>query len=212
MKNNLTTFYIIRHGQTDWNKNKMIQGQMDIPLNETGERQALEVAKKLKDVQFDLAFSSDLLRAKRTAEIIALEHKLAVETVNAIRERHFGELQGQPGTTLIEYIKTLRELSDEERKAHKIKPDIESDQEVINRVFTFLREIAVANPGKTVLIGTHGGVLRMILIHLGAMTYREMETRKITNGSYLVVESDGIEFFIKETSGLDERGYDPTEV
>jgi broad specificity phosphatase PhoE len=80
MKNNtMTTFYLVRHGETDWNKQRIIQGQEDIPLNETGIQQAENAAKLMKSIPFDLAYSSDLMRAKRTTEIIALEHNLAVE-------------------------------------------------------------------------------------------------------------------------------------
>src|SRR5262245_33677433 len=119
MKNNiLTTFVIVRHGETDWNKKKLIQGQTNISLNETGEKQAKKIATKFKEINFDLAFSSDLLRAKRTTEIIALEKHLAVETTKALRERTFGKLEGQSSQLLFDYLKTLKEKSDEERRKY----------------------------------------------------------------------------------------------
>src|SRR5689334_14138742 len=93
--NNMTTFYLIRHGETDWNNQHLLQGQIDIPLNAKGEEQAQELAQVLKDINFDLAFSSDLIRAKRTTEIVALEKQLMIETTKTLRERAFGEFEGQ---------------------------------------------------------------------------------------------------------------------
>lgn len=186
----------------------MIQGQLDIPLNETGEEQAKEAGKKFKTINFDLAFSSDLLRAKRTAELIVLEKKLAVETTKLLRERHYGTLQGKSSSVLADYWKILNKLSHNERLHYKIDDEIESDDEVISRVFTFLRETALANPGKTILIATHGGVLMKVLIHLGMFTYEQTQKIRILNAGYLKLESDGVEFFIKETGGIENREAD----
>jgi broad specificity phosphatase PhoE len=201
-KQNLTTFYIVRHGQTDWNAKKIIQGQLDIPLNETGEKQAKEVAEKFKKLKFDLAFSSDLMRAKRTAEIIGLEHKLAIETTNSLRERAFGEMEGKPSKVFFAFRDLLIALNHEERFKKKAYENFESDEEVTTRTITFLRETAVANPGKNVLVATHGGVLRMILLHLGYFDYKTIENYLFDNLSYIKLTSDGVDFFVEETSGI----------
>ena len=71
----LTTFYLVRHATSLWNEKGIIQGHKNPELSEAGIKEAEELARKFKGVRFDLAYSSDLLRAKRTAEIIALEHK-----------------------------------------------------------------------------------------------------------------------------------------
>lgn len=198
----MTTFYLIRHGQTDWNVQKRIQGQLDIPLNTIGEKEARELAEKLRDIKFDLAFSSDLLRAKRTAEIIALEHQLAVQTTKLLRERHFGTLEGQPSAAFFTELKLLEKLSFEERMKHKLNKEYESDEEFIARVITFLRETAIAAPGKHILVGTHGGTLRMLLMHLGRFSYNDNDNNHIKNGGCLVLESDGVDFFIKKLTGV----------
>lgn len=202
---NMTTFYLVRHGETDWNKRRVIQGQMDIPLNATGEQQAKDAAQKLKHIKFDLAFSSDLLRAKRTTEIIALEHKLAVETTEILRERHFGELQEKPSEMLQTHFKLMQAMADEERKNHVFATGVESDAMVISRVITFLRETAIAYPGKTILVGTHGGILRMMLVHLGYYSYAEADRSRVKNTAHLILETDGVEFFVKEMVGLEKR-------
>lgn len=198
----MTTFYLVRHGQTDWNVQKKIQGQLDIPLNTMGEQEAKQLAQHFKDIKFDLAFSSDLLRAKRTAEIIALEHKLAVQTTRLLRERHFGKLEGQPSAAFFTELKLLEKLSHEERLKYKLNENYESDEEFIARVLTFLRETAIACPNKNVLVGTHGGTLRMLLMHLGRFSYTDNDNNHINNGGYLILESDGVDFFIKKLTGV----------
>lgn len=199
---NLTTFYLIRHGETDWNNKNILQGHTDIPLNEVGERQAKELAKTLNHIDFDLAFSSDLVRAKRTAEIILLEKKLAVEVTKVLRERNFGKLEGGPTDALHAQFALLKGLTPLERSQHRIDTDVETDEEVTTRLITFMRETAVTHPGKTILVGTHGGVLRTLLIHFGSLTYEQSDNSFVLNGAYIKVESDGVDFFVKEISGV----------
>lgn len=198
MKDLACTFYIVRHGQTDWNKKKLLTGTTDIPLNKTGEIQAGETGKLLKKIHFDLAFSSDLLRAKQTAEIIVKERELAVVTSNLIRERNFGQLEGKSSKNLENLIESYRELSDEEINKHKVDESYESNDEMISRVITFLREIAVANSGKTVLIVSHGSLLRTLLIHLGYFTHKDAPYRIIYSAGFVKLMSDGVEFKILE--------------
>jgi probable phosphoglycerate mutase len=200
MKNNNCTIYLVRHGKTDWNEKKIIQGHTDIPLNTEGEKAAHELAKELKGIRFDKIFSSDLLRAKKTAEIIAAEHKLTVETTKALRERHFAHLEGRPAKLLKEISKTINELEESKRFSYKSHPLVESDGELMSRFLTFLREIAVSNLNKNILVVTHGGVMRVFLILLGRLTHGS--DVRIGNLSYLKLESDGLEFFIKETKGI----------
>jgi probable phosphoglycerate mutase len=199
---NLTTMYLVRHGETDWNVQKKIQGQTDIPLNKTGELQAKELAGKFKDITLDLAFSSDLLRAERTAEIIALEHKLAVQTTNALRERNFGIYEGKPSDIFFTYLKVIEAMSHEERFKHKIDESTENDEMFVSRIITFLRETAVANPGKNILMATHGGVLHVLLVHLGAISYKDSDMTRFKNGSYVRLRSDGVDMFVDEIEGM----------
>lgn len=206
MKNDkYTTFYIVRHGETDWNVQRKIQGHTDVALNENGEIQAKEVAKKFKDIIFDLAFSSDLLRAKRTAEIILLEKKLAIETTKALRERNFGAMEGTSHDVFFKYLNELANATHEERLKAKPVEDYENDEEFASRVITFLRETAVANPGKTILIATHGGVFHAILHHLGFFSYKDSNNIRIKNTAHIQLVSDGVEFFLKNQEGLIEH-------
>ena len=198
--NNLTTFYIVRHGETNQNVKRIIEGHGDTPLNENGEMQAKLISEKLRHVQFDLAFSSDLLRAKRTAEIIALEHNLLVETTRLLRERYYGGVEGQPYTYFEAYDELIATLSEAERDTYKYDDTYESNEEMISRIFTFIRETAVGHPGKTILMATHGGVLMHILRHVGYLTYQEKVF--VSNTGNMVIETDGSDFFVKEVHGL----------
>ena len=187
---NYCTIYLVRHGETEWNEKKIVQGQTDIPLNKKGEGQAKELAEKLTHVKFDAVFSSDLIRAKRSAEIIILEKKLAVITTNALRERMFGRFEGK-------HINKLRKAFGELLLIEKQDYEVESDDKILLRLNPFLREVAVAYPGKNVLMVTHGGLLRAFLSHVG-FKIPEYLDRPMKNTGYLIIESDGVEFEIKE--------------
>ncbi|HSW88635.1 MAG TPA: histidine phosphatase family protein [Candidatus Saccharimonadales bacterium] len=203
--NNYTTFYIVRHGETEWNVKKLLQGQGDSPLTTTGIKQASILGGKLQNIHFDAVFSSDLLRAQRTAEIITLDRNLAIKTTELLRERAHGKWEGKPYNIYHNELKHLFEernkLSYEKKKSFKY-PDMETDEEVIARFITFLRETSVGYPGKTILVVTHGGMMRTLLIHIGFGTYEELQSNAVSNSAYFQLQSDGIEFEIKETHGI----------
>jgi broad specificity phosphatase PhoE len=198
----LTKIYIVRHGETEWNVLRKMQGHSDIPLNALGEEQAKNLAQELKDIKLDLAFSSDLMRAKRTAEIVALEHRLEVQTTELLRERNSGDFEGQSYEVLDTYNKLLDKLSDQERYSYKIPPERESDEELINRIIPFMRETAITHPDKTILMATHGGVIKTLLIHLGVGNYKTLRAHAIDNAAYVVLETDGVDFFVKKLKGI----------
>jgi broad specificity phosphatase PhoE len=145
------------------------------------------------------------LRAKQTAEIIALEHELEVETTKALRERTFGNLEGKSHDVFKKLDPILDSLDDKARYSYKFNSNMgmESDEEVMSRFLTFLREIAVANPGKTILVATHAGPMWMFLVKLGFYSYKGWIS--INNLAYIKLESDGVDFFVKETSGIEKK-------
>ena len=205
---NYCTFYLVRHGQSEWNVLDKIQGHADTQLTAQGERQAHKLATKLKHINFDAVFSSDLLRAKRTAELVQLDRQLAITTSQALRERTFGAAEGLTGkefeTKFRDLIHQREALSHAQRYKFKLSPDMESDEELVARFITYLREVAVAYRGKTVLIVTHSGPIRNLLIHLGFGTYQQMPPAggTIKNTAFVKLQSDGVDFFIKETFGI----------
>lgn len=203
--NNYTTIYLVRHGRTDWNDKKLIQGHIDIPLNSEGKTTARSLAQELRKINFDKVYSSDSLRAKQTAEIVALEHQLEVETTNALRERCFGKIEGKSHDAFKKIDLILDNLDDKARYSYKFNSDMtmESDEEMMSRFLTFLREIAIGNPGKTILVATHAGPIGVLLIKLGLFAYKGYV--HVDNLGYVKLESDGVDFFVREMVGIERK-------
>lgn len=191
--------YLVRHGQSEGNVKGVASGSTDHPITPLGEQQAINLGKKLNHINFDKVFSSDLTRARRTAELILLDRKLEISTTKALRERNFGELEG-------ESIAELHKLFDSWNKfpyTEQLKfrpPNGESGEEVISRFITFLREIAIGYPDNTILITTHGSVMYSFITHLGYA--KDEEIKKVNNTAWIKVISDGIDFQINEMEGV----------
>ena len=162
---NYCTFYLTRHGETDMNVAGQLQGQTDSKLTEKGRGQALALATELKDVHFDAIFASDLSRAKDTADIIATEHNLATQTSQLLRERAWGRLEGSTREVLEQFDEVYAALNSDEKKKYKSYEEIETDEELASRYITFIREVAVANPGKNILLVSHGSAIGTFLVH-----------------------------------------------
>jgi broad specificity phosphatase PhoE len=163
--------------------------------------QAKELTEKMTSVKFDAVYSSDLIRAKRTAEIIVLEKELAVKTTEALRERFFGRFEGkdwrQYDQEIIALLKKYRKIGYDQKKAI-----METDESMVTRVIPFLREVAVGYAGKTVLMVSHGGLMRALLVHLGFGTYETLPPGSIRNLGFVMIKSDGVDFFIEKTDGI----------
>lgn len=202
------TFYIVRHGQTEWNVKRILQGHRDSPLTSDGVAEAKKLARLFKNITFAEVFSSDLLRAKRTAEIMAVEHQLIVKTSQLLREVNLGRFQGRAVAEfrreLKDLIATQETLSDEERFTFRLDETIETNEELMTRFITFLREVAVAYLGKKVLVVTHGGMIRTLLVHLGYGTFKTLEHGAVKNLGYIKLDSDGVDFFVRETKGVEK--------
>lgn len=200
------TLFIARHGETEWNVEHRLQGQKDSPLTENGLKQAEVLAQSLKNIYFDAVFSSDLLRAKRTAEIAALERKLAVETTALLREHNYDAYEGKKIDEVKEELREAfaeyEKLSDQEKFRYRLIPEGETDEEIVMRFITFLREISVTYAGKNVLVVSHGGIMSAFLVHIG---FGPQEKVRIANTGYFKLRSDGIDFFIEETVGIHIR-------
>ena len=145
---------VVRHGQTDWNIQKRIQGRTDNPLNEVGIMQAHETKEILKNEKIDLIICSNLKRAKQTAEIINENRNIPMKYDDSIIEISYGENEGKNASEFdyvgIWYID----------KCVKYK-DAENVNDVIKRVYTFLDNIKDYEE-KNILLVTHNGVCRVI--------------------------------------------------
>ena len=206
---NFCTLYIVRHGETEGNVQDIIVGQSDSPLTEQGVGQAHTVANELQHIAFDAIFSSDLPRAQRTAEIIKLDREIAVQTSKLLREHTYGHYEGKPWKNLekelSEEIKKREMLSEEAWWHHRLTNDMETFEESATRFITQLREIAVAYPGKTVLVVSHGGCMRRFLLKLGYATREELPVGALKNGGFLKVLTNGIDFILKEAKGVEKK-------
>lgn len=155
----MTTLGLIRHGVTAWNQVGRSQGKMDIPLTDEGREQAQKLAKRLKDEKWDLIISSDLSRAKETADIIAKELEIpVVDYDKRVRERSFGEIEG---TTHEERVAKWGE------DWKQLDLGIEKDEDVIHRWETFLEEVTETYKGRNILVVSHGAFIGKALEKIG---------------------------------------------
>ncbi len=155
----MTEILFVRHGETDWNVERRVQGHSDRPLNDTGTAQALALAEELQHEQLDAIYASDLARALETARAVADRHGMKVEVLPALREKNFGTWEGLLDTE-------IRERFPEADGGPW--GDAETTPEVSERVLTALHEIAARHPGGRVLVVSHGGPLRATLRHCAA--------------------------------------------
>ena len=157
-----TEILIIRHGQTEWNASKRLQGHSDIPLNEKGIEQALALAETLREEKLDAIFSSDLQRALKTAEEIAKWHNLPVQVDSAFRERSYGAFEGLSR----EEIKTRHPQSHTAWYAadpdHVFPPGerlAESIRTFHHRATGAIHQIADQYTGKKIVLIAHFGII-----------------------------------------------------
>ena len=127
--------YIVRHGQTDWNLNGRYGGRIDVPLNECGIKQAKQIREELKNISFDVVFSSPLIRAYTTAQIVC-DNDIIKD--DRIIERNNGDLEG--------------------RLKSEITDNIENIIDFRNRINNFFDDITTNYKNKNILVVTHAGV------------------------------------------------------
>ncbi|QHW30171.1 histidine phosphatase family protein [Paenibacillus rhizovicinus] len=172
---------LIRHGQTEWNELGKIQGQTDIPLNSEGFRQAQALAHRLvhEPMKWDAVISSDLQRAKQTAEMIAGALGIPLlDPDKRLRERFYGEVEG---TTAEERL-ALWGPDWKKRDSGQ-----ETDEQLLSRALSFVEEAAASYPDRNLLVVTHGSLLAQLL---QAMC-REWSDKPIHNLSFSVLEREG---------------------
>src|SRR5919109_2140282 len=163
----VTTLLLVRHGETDWNREGRWQGHSDTHLNEIGRAQAERVAGELDGV--DVVYSSDLARARETAEIIAGRSGLPVRLDARLRERSFGAWEGLSAAEIEAEFRDahLRWLAGEGPGADDAEPFDAFGQ----RVQAALRELLQRHPDERVLVVAHGGTVRVIHALAGGLDY-----------------------------------------
>lgn len=167
--------YVVRHGQTDWNVDHLAQGQADMPLNETGVRQAEELREKIKDLKFDVCYSSPLIRARKTAEIV-VNGRCEIIYDDDLMERSFGSLEGTDPRKWSHDDFNLRENTD--------FGGIEPILDVFKRSKRALERIKSENPDNAnVLIVAHGTLLKTLHFNINGYNLdTDITTFNLENG------------------------------
>ncbi|MCU0154819.1 histidine phosphatase family protein [Bacillus safensis] len=175
----MTTICLVRHGETDWNAAKRIQGRTDIPLNDTGKWQAEQTGLYLKDVHWDVVISSPLTRAKETAHLILNHVHAPLVIMDDFIERDYGDAEG---------------MSFEERQKlfpDKQYPNMEPIEKIQNRMLEGIEKVRAAYPDQHVLIVAHGAAIHALLTTL-ADEHMGLQNTRLVNACLNYVEwSDG---------------------
>ena len=208
----ITRFCLVRHGETDWNAARRLQGHTDISLNATGVTQAKQMARALKkmNLQFDVLYTSDLQRAAKTAQAIEeLFNTTAIEN-NLLRERHLGALQGltTEEAPIQEPALWKSHLS---RNIHEKLRDGESIQLFADRIQFALKQIRTQHLGKTILLVSHGGALDMMYRIASNQPLDAAKVVAVPNASLNWISHDGIRWKVDswaDTSHLDSLALD----
>ena len=158
----MTSIYLVRHGQTAWNKEEIFRGRTDVPLDETGLKQAELAAEYFKGMEIHGIYSSPLVRAWQTAEKIAQSHSVKVQPLDGIIDLSFGNWEGHPH-------QEIKKIDSERYKQwveepHRVRlPGGESLDEVRIRSMAALEEVIQKHPGKTLVLVSHR-VINKVLI------------------------------------------------
>ena len=193
----VTRICFVRHGETNWNIEQRLQGQMDLALNATGEAQAVAVGRRFVGSTATALFSSDLLRARQTAQPIAEALHLPIVLLPALRERHFGRCEGM----------TLEEIShqydDDARAIQCHDPDYaspgggESRRQHQVRILGCIEHLVREHAGQSIVVVTHGGALDVIYRRARQLPLEAPRDYPIPNAGINWIAIDGEQWSIE---------------
>lgn len=188
------TWYLVRHGETEWNRTGRMQGHLGVPLNAEGRHQATRLAGRLRRVEFSAIYASDLARAAETAQIIADGRDLAVTPDSDLREFSGGEWEG----LTLEEIETrypglLAERIEAGGNMGWSAPGGESAIDALHRVRRFsTRANASLDAGENILVVAHGGTLRALVVCLLDLADTDFWKFRVDNTALAIVsDHDG---------------------
>lgn len=200
---------LVRHGESKWNLLGLWTGWVDIELSERGREEARQAARVLTDITIDLAFTSDLKRAKQTVEIIIQElgyKNLKVMENWAIKERNYGIYAGKNKWEIrkklgeVQFIKL--------RRGWDIPiPQGESLKDVYHRVYPYYEEFILPHlaAGKNVLISAHGNSIRALIKHIEKITDKDIAQVEIATGEVLIYKINRLGVLV----GKEKRAVNP---
>ena len=190
----MSTLVLVRHGESQWNLENRFTGWVDVPLTEKGRNEAKKAGEKLKGIKFDKAYTSVLMRANETLQIILKEtgqEKIPVEKDQALNERHYGDLQG------LNKAETAKKFGDEQvhiwRRSYDIAPpNGESLKDTAARTLPYFekRIIPDLKAGKNIIVAAHGNSLRSIVMHLDKLTREQVLELNLGTGVPIIYEFD----------------------
>ncbi len=159
-----TTIHLIRHGETDWNREKRYQGQKDIPLNNVGRLQAKKLVKRLQNenMQIDAIYSSNLIRAKETADIIAEYLNKPVHLQEKVKERYFGRLEGLKLEDFKAEFPHINMNNVDQYDFFHVEPFNVFKQRMVEGVI----EVAKKHINETIVIVSHGAAINTFLFDI----------------------------------------------
>ena len=187
-----TRILAIRHGETAWNRDARIQGYLDIPLNDAGQRQAERLADALADEALQAVYSSDLMRARETARALAERRGLPLQLDEGLRERSFGIFEGRS------FAELEQVYPDQTLRWRRRDPDFgpeggERLDAFYARCVAVWSRIAAAHAGQTIAIVSHGGVLDSLYRAATRVALQAPRTWSVANTSVnrLLYVNDG---------------------
>jgi probable phosphoglycerate mutase len=191
-----TRLCLVRHGETAWNAEHRVQGQLDVPLNAIGRLQAQAAAKVLSREKFDVIYSSDLSRARQTAAPTANALSLEVLQDRDLRERHYGIFER------LTYAEVKEKFPEDYARFHAREPDYnfrtgESLKNFSARSVAAIAKIADANKGRNILVFTHGGVLDYLYRFITGLSLSAERDFGIPNAGLNRVELTGGRWHIR---------------
>ncbi|MBN2241006.1 MAG: histidine phosphatase family protein [Dehalococcoidales bacterium] len=181
---------LVRHGETEYNVLHKIQGHTDIDLNEKGIRQVEKVGERLAGEKIDIVYSSDLTRAVDTARAAINSHDLEIRKTPEIREMDYGLAEGMTYTELKEsYPSIATSIFDFDLSISF--PEGETFMDFVNRGTEFLDDLLSRSEDQTVLIVSHGGMIKAMICHLLGIEQTHWTQIRIDNASLSIADTYG---------------------
>ena len=184
----METFFLLRHGETAWNKRRRVIGRLEVPLNRVGLEQSRRMAKLLADLQLDAIYTSPLRRAVQTAEIVARRNGRTVIPDQNLTEFAFGRWAGHRYDDLIRSPRYRRFLT---APLTTQVPGGETIRDVQRRAVAAVKRAVREFPRGRILLVSHGDVIRAILCHYLRLPLGEFRRLRVDNGALAVFDSDG---------------------
>lgn len=199
----MTRLLLVRHGETDWNRRRLYLSRSDIPLTETGSRQAAALRNRLASERIDAVFTSDLSRCRTTAETLVEGRSVDLECIPLLRELDLGYLEGLHNDQVTERFPEFFELIMDH--SNRPVPGGKSLARVDERAQEFLSLIGGCSKNSNVLVVSHSGFIRILLCRLLGLSFYDWWRFRIDVASLTVAETydtGGILTLLNDTSHL----------